>query len=162
MLDCKKCGFGVSKEMGFAIRQNTCPGCGGTLMDNEYLSVVKRVKLALQSSRICSGKLSEYDLDVLSIFIKNKFIVAEEKEEIDTEAATEGDDSNKEVGSLKDIRAQVRSEVLASSELELLPDDIEPRQTLSLEDEVERKKSIARNSGMARKSGARVNRLSGV
>jgi len=163
MLDCKACGFLVTKEMLFSIRKNECPSCGKRLMDNGFISDVKTIKSKLSSSKILQEKSSEDLLNLLCIFIRNNFI--ENREETVTENIFEDienksleDDDSKEIevfeepeASFEEIRDQVRSEYLQNS----IPE------SETEEERVERLKLIARNSAMSRKMGTSVRRVSG-
>lgn len=163
MLDCKMCGFLVTKEMLFSIRKNECPSCGKTLMDNGFISDVKLIKSKISASRVLLEKSAEDRLNLLGIFIRNNFI--EDKEEslsdnlfedienkdLDGDVDSKVDDSNDGEASFEDIRAQVRSEYSGVAS----PDP-------ETEDErVERLKLLARNSTIRRKTGTSVRRISG-
>lgn len=158
MLDCRKCGFLVTKDMSFSVRQNKCPSCGSVLMDNNFLSDVKDVKLKISSSRILSkSNVSEDVINMLSIFIKNNFMGSFDDESqtledvlevVESSESDEVEDIKKET--MEEIRDKVRNDAIASSEV---PD--------TFDNEIERKKSLARNNPFTKKSGARVNRVFG-
>lgn len=163
MLNCNSCGFVVTKEMGFCIKQNRCPSCGTSLMDNEFIADVKKIKAEISASKILLEKSKEEILNLLGIFIKNKFMKKEEPSEEDnvlsfTEENTPviEDEMPETVGSLdedrsfEDIRNEVRSEFLHES----LEDEDE-------DSRVQRLKSLARNSPTLKKMGVAVRRVSG-
>lgn len=158
MLDCRKCGFLVTKDMSFSVRQNKCPSCGSVLMDNSFLSDVKDVKLKISSSRILSkSNVSEDVINMLSIFIKNNFmvskdIVAETLDDVLEVAEEVQEEADIEIAeeTMEDIREKIRNDALASAEGPEV-----------FESEIERKKALARNNPFARKTGARVSRVSG-
>ena len=151
MLDCRKCGFMVTKDMGFSVRENKCPGCGSMLMNNEFLADVKKIKMEIAASRILSASgVSDDTLTLLSILIKNKF--GKKEEVVGVEEPDEIIESHEEE-TLDDIRAQVRNEVLSeNSDLVSEPD--------TFESEIERKRSLARSNPFKKKTGAMVNRVS--
>lgn len=158
MLDCKACGFLVTKEMLFSIRKNECPSCGKRLMDNSFISDVKSIKSRLSSSRILHEKSAEDLLNLLCIFIRNNFVenreetVAEnifeniENKNLEEDAGSEYTETVAETvkepeASFDEIRDQVRSEYVSDS----IPE------SETEEERVERLKLIARNSAMSRK-----------
>lgn len=150
MLDCRKCGFMVTKDMGFSVRENKCPGCGAMLMSNDFLSDVRNIKVEISASRILNiPGVSEDTLTLLSIFIKNKFKRANTGS-VESEVSEEVIESNEEE-TLEDIRDQIRNEVLSESHTN------EPEVFSS---DIERKKSLARSNPFKKKTGAMVNRVS--
>jgi len=136
--------------MGFAIKQNVCPACGTTLMDNNFQSEIKRIKMKIQESKIIAKyNFADGDIDVLSIFIKNSFLKDNESDVIETAEEDRAEET------LEDIRAQVRDEVLGESLHQV--EDSEG----DFDSDIERKKYLAKNNPFKKKTGARVSRISG-
>jgi len=160
MLDCRNCGFAVTKDMGFSVRQNKCPACGSSLMSNDFLSEVKSIKLEIMSSRILSPfSVPDDALSLLGILIKNKFVSKKEVEEVleveDALSVTVEEDLVEEDDQdFESIRDEVRRDALSRID--------EPLEISSFENEIERKKALARSNPFGKKRGVSVNRVSGA
>lgn len=161
MLNCTKCGFMVTKDMGFSVRQNKCPSCGSVLMTNDFLSDVKKVKTEISASRILVGfGVSEDAMNLLSILVKNKFMekIEEKAVSLIDDVLEVPEDDNEDVDesvadNMEDIRRMVMQDAIAAADS--FDDEGD------FDSEIERKKSLARNNPFARKTGARVSRISG-
>ena len=149
MLDCRKCGFMVTKDMGFSVKENKCPACGSTLMANDFLSDVRTIKTEIAASRVLnSSDVDDNTLTLLSILIKNRFMTDNDDAQSEVEEVIES--KEEEVETFDDIRDKIRNEALAESQEEDVP-------VLS---DIERKKTLARNNPFKKKTGAMVNRIS--
>ena len=153
MINCKKCNFIVNGNLSFAIRQNFCPSCGASLLDNNELKSVSSITNKLVINNIAS-KLDDSEVFMLSLFIMENFVKNTEdssaKKEIKSEDSAEFD----VIENIEDIRGEVEREALSSSQSEDFNEDLDQK--------IQRLKRVHKSSPTLKKTGASVKRLSGV
>lgn len=162
MLFCSSCEFKISPNMRWAISKNSCPSCGGKIMNDSDVYEMKKIKSDIESldsvSEIRSSVSSEVysdtfesminDLSMLFLFsikkvVKNNLIQENKfnkrfsdtddfSEDLDSDA---GEDESFEAR----IRRQVEEEIGISSEF---PGGIEDEEDPDEDDRVERLKKI--------------------
>tara|TARA_B100001094_G_C17595018_1_gene513767 strand:- start:19 stop:480 length:462 start_codon:yes stop_codon:yes gene_type:complete len=153
MINCKKCNFIVNGNLSFAIRQNFCPSCGSSLLDNNELKSISFITNKLVINNIAS-KLDDSEVFMLSLFIMENFIKNENSPSVEKEASLEENAEFDVIENIEDIRDEVKKEVLSSSQAEDYGEDIDQK--------VQRLKRVHKSSPTLKKTGASVKRLSGA
>lgn len=165
MIDCRKCNFSVQQSMRHAIANNCCPACGSALLGEVHKRRLDIFKNKI-SNQAFSSKLDSDDIFDIALFMLVEFFppTAEPKqpeestvdgtvdlapEEVAEEAAVQTEEEPEE--SYEDIRAQVRQEMISTSE-DLTAEEID-------EDlRIQRLKRIAKENRI-NKPGAMVRRV---
>lgn len=71
MIQCNGCGFTVNELMKFALMNNVCPSCGGSLFSAKDNQIINTIQAKLISERFAS-KLTEELVYDISLFIFNE------------------------------------------------------------------------------------------
>lgn len=72
MITCNNCGFSVTDQMKFAIKNNTCCACGFNLFSNKDLNLMVHIQSKISSERFASDFTADMLFDV-SMFMFNEF-----------------------------------------------------------------------------------------
>tara|TARA_Y100000034_G_C6858373_1_gene390356 strand:+ start:524 stop:1003 length:480 start_codon:yes stop_codon:yes gene_type:complete len=157
MIICKSCGFEINGNLTYSIKQNNCPACGNTLLDNEELREIKDIEAKLYRNGLTKN-IENNTIYLLSIFIFNEFLsktrtINSSKIESPDEISFDEIEQEKELSSsigLEEIRDEVRREFISEDSNEEEAED---------DDRIERLKSIAKTSKLLDKKGASVRRI---
>lgn len=124
MIQCSACGFGVNELMKYALMNNVCPSCGGSLFSNRDNNIINMIQSKIAAERF-SSKLTEELIYDISLFVFNELkhgigrslrdeLKVEESEDIETEYAEEEDEEDL-------IRREIEEEL--GEQLSQLTDD---------------------------------------
>ena len=91
MISCSKCSFKIKKNMQYCLKNNMCPSCGSSIMNNSDIKVSKLI-----ANKLIDAGFSE-NIFELSIFIMENFTkpdsVESNKEVVTEDIAIEEDSS---------------------------------------------------------------------
>ena len=146
MISCNKCKFVINKNMKYCLKNNICPACGTSVMNNEDLRISKNI-----SGQLLKAGFSESIFE-LSIFIMQNFLKSEDnggssnsnEEFVESEVAGEKDELDEDFAD-QQFHGQDFHEEEELEEEEL--------------DRVERLKKLARNNLIKSKKGVSVRRV---
>lgn len=127
MIDCRKCNFSVQQSMRHAIANNCCPACGSALLGEVHKRRLDIFKNKI-SNQGFSSKLDSDDIFDIALFMLVEFFppTSEPKQPEESavdnsvdlalaeEEAVQTEEGPEE--SYEDIRAQVRQEMISTSE----------------------------------------------
>ncbi len=153
MISCKKCNFIVNGNLSFAIRQNFCPSCGSSLLDNNELKGISSISNKLIINNIVS-KLEDSEVFLLSLFIMENFTKTESLSENSERVMSDENAEFDVIENIEDVRAEVEKEALSTSTVADIDEDLDQK--------IQRLKRVHKSSPTLGKTGASVKRLSGV
>ena len=145
MISCSKCSFKIKKNMQYCLKNNMCPSCGSSIMNNSDIKVSKLI-----ANKLIDAGFSE-NIFELSIFIMENFTKpdsVESNKEVVTEDIAIEEDSSKLTSEDQEFHGQ---EYIEESLDELLEEDEDDR--------VLRLKKLARNNLVKNKKGVSVRRV---
>ncbi len=140
MISCSKCSFEINKSMQYCLKNNICPSCGSSVMNNSDIKVSKLI-----ANKLINAGFSE-NIFELSIFIMENFTKSDSSENSNDTPIEEG---------LPDLTSE--DQEFASQEYieESLEEDLDEDE----DDRVARLKKLARNNLIKSKKGVSVRRV---
>lgn len=136
MISCSKCSFKINKSMQYCLKNNICPSCGSSIMNNSDIKVSKLI-----ANKLIDAGFSE-NIFELSVFIMENFTKSDSNEDSDNSEIEED---------LPDLT----SEDQEFHGQEYVEDSVEEDD----DDRVARLKKLARNNLIKSKKGVSVRRV---